>query len=121
MVESAEDRRARAAANPTVWRVGESEGTRGLTIYQGTELMFVAFDPGVAAWLVGVLNAEVRRVWRPVVVKSSFSNASCVDVVRENGLFLITNTGESDGPVLVFTEPEWVAFVLGVKAGEFDA
>jgi len=57
-------------------------------------------------------------------VKSSFSNPSgdCVDVEfsREDAVFLISDTKESDGPKLRFTRSEWSAFIRGVKLGEFD-
>ncbi len=32
----------------------------------------------------------------------------------------LRNSRDPDGPVLVFTAPEWDAFVEGVKLGEFD-
>jgi hypothetical protein len=32
----------------------------------------------------------------------------------------LRNSRDPDGPVLVFTAPEWDAFVAGVKLGEFD-
>ena len=32
----------------------------------------------------------------------------------------LRNSRDPDGPVLVFTAPEWDAFVEGVKRGEFD-
>lgn len=49
--------RARAAADPTRWRVGGSEGARGLTIYQGTRIKLASLDgPQVAAYVVSVLN-----------------------------------------------------------------
>lgn len=50
-------RRARAAADPTRWRVGGSEGARGLTIYQGARIKLASLDgPQVAAYVVSVLN-----------------------------------------------------------------
>ena len=33
---------------------------------------------------------------------------------------LVRDSKDTAGPVLAFTAAEWVAFVRGVKAGEFD-
>lgn len=35
-------------------------------------------------------------------------------------LYLMRDSKNPDGPVLVFTPAEWEAFILGVKDGEFD-
>ncbi|OLT09785.1 hypothetical protein BJF78_06155 [Pseudonocardia sp. CNS-139] len=32
----------------------------------------------------------------------------------------VRDSRDPDGPVLIFTEAEWVAFSLGARAGEFD-
>jgi hypothetical protein len=69
---------------------------------------------GVSAGAVG------RATWR----KSSFSNmnGSCV----ETSLLLPDRIGVRDtkdngtGPVLIFTEAEWRAFIAGAKDGQFD-
>ena len=34
--------------------------------------------------------------------------------------YVLRNSHEPDGPVLVYTPAEWTAFVEGVKLGEFD-
>lgn len=60
--ETAEDRRARAAQDPARWRVGESAGTHGRNIYQGTEQLLVAFDPAVATQAVEDLNRVAELV-----------------------------------------------------------
>lgn len=53
--------------------------------------------------------------------KSSFSgNAGCVEVsLRSDGVY-VRDSKESQGAILTFTHHEWSAFVLGVRAGEFD-
>lgn len=56
---------------------------------------------------------------------SSFSSSggnSCVEVGQhEDGTFLIRHSKRpSEGATLTFTNAEWRAFLLGVKAGEFD-
>jgi hypothetical protein len=47
----------------------------------------------------------------------------CVEVELnwEPGKIGVSDSKDADGPVLVFTDDEWAAFVAGVKAGEFDA
>lgn len=55
--------------------------------------------------------------WR----KSSFSdNGSCVEVTDlPDGGAAVRDSKDPTSPVLTFTAQEWVAFVRGVKAGEF--
>lgn len=57
-------------------------------------------------------------------VKSSASNANgtCVETtsVRADEI-LVRNSNYPEGPILAFTKAEWVAFLAGAKAGEFDA
>lgn len=61
-----------------------------------------------------------------VDMKSSQCPAgACVDVASNGGnsggnCYEVRDTKDPNSPVLHFTKDEWVAFVLGVKAGEFD-
>jgi hypothetical protein len=55
--------------------------------------------------------------------KSSFSanGSSCVEVrFRPGRIVAVRDTKDRSGPVLEFTSAEWVAFLAGVAAGEFD-
>ena len=54
--------------------------------------------------------------------KSSFSLkfGRCVEVNMDTGAIFVRHSREDQG-VLEFTHGEWEAFLLGVKAGEFDA
>jgi hypothetical protein len=65
-------------------------------------------------------NDQSKARW----IKSSASsgNGTCVETasVRTDEI-LVRNSRDSEGPVLAFTKAEWIAFVAGVKAGEFDA
>lgn len=55
--------------------------------------------------------------WR----KSSFSGTgNCVEIQMEAGTVHVRHTRDRSGAKLEFTLPEWVAFVQGVRAGEFD-
>ena len=60
---------------------------------------------------------EFAWQWR----KSSHSQFNnCVEVCFVGDRVPLRNSRDPDGPVLVFTAPEWDAFVAGVKLGEFD-
>jgi hypothetical protein len=54
--------------------------------------------------------------------KSSFSIylVACVEVGVRDGLIRVRDSKHRDGGELIFNAGEWDAFVLGVKAGEFD-
>lgn len=61
-----------------------------------------------------------RASWR----KSSFSNfnGNCVEVRRTpDGRIAVRDTkAKGAGPVLIFTQAEWDAFMAGAKEGQFD-
>lgn len=52
--------------------------------------------------------------------KSSNSGASCVEVASAGDEVFVRNSRVADGPVHSFTLAEWIAFIDGVKHGEFD-
>ena len=71
--------------------------------------------------LHGVTPTDVSRaVWQ----KSTFSNmnGSCFEVSRlQSDRVGVRDTKDNGaGPVLVFTESEWAAFLAGTKEGQFD-
>jgi hypothetical protein len=45
---------------------------------------------------------------------------SCVRVAPNEGMIVIGDTKNPDGPVLSYSRAEWVAFVDGIRAGDFD-
>jgi hypothetical protein len=56
-------------------------------------------------------------------VKSSlsFANGNCVEVTDlPGGGIGVRNSKDASGPVLSFTPGEWLAFLGGVRNGEFD-
>lgn len=57
----------------------------------------------------------------PKFVKSSFcGSAACVEVSHSGGEVLVRDSKHPEQEPLVFTEDEWVAFLDGARAGEFD-
>jgi hypothetical protein len=78
--------------------------------------------------------SEVPTVGRPSLgdpaerpgpnwVKSSlsFSNGNCVEVASlPDDQIGVRNSRDAEGAVLRFTSDEWVAFLGGVRNGEFD-
>jgi Domain of unknown function (DUF397) len=61
-----------------------------------------------------------RASWR----KSAFSqmNGNCVQIVRllSDRIGIRDTKDNGTGPVLIFTDAEWNAFMAGAKEGEFD-
>ena len=56
--------------------------------------------------------------WR----KSSVSrqDGACLEVAKTRDGRAVRDSKDPDGPVLTFTQAEWIAFIAGAKAGEFD-
>ena len=70
----------------------------------------------------GVRAEDISQaVWR----KSSMStyNGSCFEIARllNDRVGVRDTKDEGSGPVLVFNQNEWSAFLAGAKAGEFDS
>jgi Domain of unknown function (DUF397) len=63
------------------------------------------FDPTGAAW---------RKSTR------SGGQGNCVEVANTSAAVGVRDSKDRSGPILVFTRPQWQAFVDGVKIGEFD-
>jgi hypothetical protein len=69
----------------------------------------------------GVTSSQVSEAfWQ----KSTFSNmnGSCVEIARlQPDRIGVRDTKDNGaGPVLIFTGPEWNAFLSGAKDGQFD-
>lgn len=50
----------------------------------------------------------------------SCEDGSCVEVASASDCVAIRDSKDQDGPMLRFTRAEWVAFLDGAKAGDFD-
>jgi hypothetical protein len=69
-----------------------------------------------------------RAVWRraaedtPVAALPAGSDGpdGHIEVAFVDDLIGVRNSADPHGPILVFTESEWDAFVGGAKDGEFD-
>ena len=59
----------------------------------------------------------VEVAWRRS--SHSFSNGQRAEAASVGGTVLVRDSKDPDGPVLTFTNPEWDAFIQGVRAGEF--
>lgn len=84
----------------------------------------VAFNPRYGAYYRahGVSSAEIAMAsW----FKSSVSayNGDCVEVshLRDGRIAVRDTKDRASGPTLIFTRPEWDAFLTGAKNGEFDS
>ena len=72
--------------------------------------------------LRGVRTEDIARAtWQ----KSSMStyNGSCLEIARllEDWVGVRDTKDKGSGPVLIFSQSEWNAFLSGAKAGEFDS
>ena len=65
---------------------------------------------------------EMQRPGSPWLKSSiSYANGNCVEVASlPGGEIGVRNSRDSAGPVLKFTSEEWLAFLIGVRNGEFD-
>lgn len=63
--------------------------------------------------------APLNHVWRHSSICQG-SDATCVDVAIRDAHVAVRDSKNPHGPVLGFTFAEWQAFLLGVRAGEFE-
>jgi hypothetical protein len=55
--------------------------------------------------------------WR---VARDCDGGSCIRVAPHEGMIVIGDTKNPDGPVLFYSHDEWLAFVKGIRQGDFD-
>jgi hypothetical protein len=62
-----------------------------------------------------------RQTGEPAWRKASFcASGECVEVTQRNGMIVLRDSKQPNGSVISYTREEWLSFVLGIKAGEFD-
>lgn len=90
-------------------------------MYLGRLLAAMTFTGG--RYLPRDVGAEdiARAAWR----KSSAStyNGACIEVarLRSDRVGVRDTKDQGTGPILVFNQAEWSAFLTGAKSGEFDS
>jgi len=60
-----------------------------------------------------------NAVWQKSTRSGPYSD-NCVEIAFVDEAIAMRDSKHPDGPVLLFTQAEWDAFVLGAKDGEFD-
>ena len=60
-----------------------------------------------------------RAVWRKSKASGTYGD-NCVEVAFIDDAIALRDSKHAEGPVLLFTQGEWDAFVDGAKDGEFD-
>lgn len=65
----------------------------------------------------GMGRRNIDHAWR---ITSYCDSATCVEVAGTAQGVAVRDSKLPEGPVLLFTQDEFGAFVKGVKAGEFD-
>lgn len=71
------------------------------------------------------MTEEQRTVEHPLkgrfdLSRAQWQSSGRIEVAFVDDLIGMRDGHDPDGPVLVFTEAEWDAFVAGAKDGEFD-
>jgi hypothetical protein len=59
-------------------------------------------------------------VWKKSGRSNGNGGNNCVEVAQFHDAIAVRDSKNPTGPALIFTKPEWVAFVGGVHDGEFD-
>jgi hypothetical protein len=63
------------------------------------------------------MNDSVLPAWRR---STKCGSSTCVEVAKVEDQYLIRDSKNPSAAALAFTQEEWVAFVQGVTAGEFE-
>lgn len=58
--------------------------------------------------------------WRKSSRSSGGGNGDCVEVADLGEAVAVRDSKHPEGTALIFTSAEWMAFLAGVKGGEFD-
>lgn len=60
------------------------------------------------------------EVWRKSSYSGSATQGECVETLMTGDGVAVRDSKNPNGAILSFTTSEWVAFLKGVRAGEFD-
>lgn len=89
-------------------------------------LVKTAWGPPRSAEFLAALEEELRKPKKRMTVdadwrKSSLSDGNgCLEMAVVNGRIAVRDSKDPEGPVLMFSPPEWTAFIKGAHNGEFD-
>ncbi|MFI5897661.1 DUF397 domain-containing protein [Actinoplanes sp. NPDC051513] len=67
-------------------------------------MSFLKIDRNALAWRIATRSA----------------GGNCVQVAAANNLIAVRNSRNPEGEVILYTKPEFAAFLDGAKKGEFD-
>ena len=59
-------------------------------------------------------------IWKKSRRSNGNGGNNCVEVAVLHNQVAVHDSKDPDGPALIFTHPEWTAFIRGAKDGEFD-
>jgi Domain of unknown function (DUF397) len=63
-------------------------------------------------------SEHAHLTWRKS--KASGNSGGCVEIAMSAESVHVRNSRNINGPQLVFLHPEWAAFLVGVRNGEFE-
>jgi Domain of unknown function (DUF397) len=78
------------------------------------------FDTSRAVWRRAEDLTGPSQDNRPAPTDTDDSVYGDVEVAFVDDLIGLRNSDHPEGPILVFTQKEWEAFIAGAKDGEFD-
>lgn len=56
----------------------------------------------------------------PHLVWKSCGTGACVEIAHEDATVYMRDSMDPSGPRLTFSREDWLAFLAGVRAGEYD-
>ena len=66
------------------------------------------------------LSASERESLSWLKAHSSSANGACIEIASATGNIAIRDSKDPNGPILVYTQSEFSAFLEGARKGEFD-
>jgi hypothetical protein len=75
-------------------------------------------EGGMSSKIMLSQSERASLVWRKAAL--STANGQCVEIASAAGRVAIRDSKDPDGPILVYTQAEFSAFLEGARNGEFD-